>query len=252
MNPNMPVYYRCNMSKGQHILAYIIASLLMTVIAWLFYHILSISLIVGFLVGIYLEKMYAASTVRKRQKELRMQFRDFMESMSVAARAGNVEVHALKSALKDLMLSYSENSDIVVEVRNILQQYEMGGIEIKELFNDFAKRSRVEDIKNFATIYGVIEGKSDRFGDILVETASIIRDKLEIEQEIETTITSAKSESNAMLIMPIIIVVALGSMGGELMGALFTTWPGHIAATIAIACFIISFVISQKVTDIKV
>ena len=252
MNPNMPVYYKCNMTKMQHILAYIICSLLMSVVAYLFYHLIFLSLVVGFIVGIYLEKMYAASTISKRQRNLRLQFRDFMESMSVAARAGNVEVHALKSALKDLKVSYSEKADIVQEVENILMQYERGGIEIKLLFDDFAKRSRVEDIKNFATIYGVIEGKSDRFGDILVETASIIGDKLEIEQEIETTITSAKSETSAMLIMPIIIVIALSAMGGDLLGALFTTGIGHLAATVAIICFIISFVISQKVTDIKV
>jgi len=252
MNGNMPIYYKCNMTRSQHILAYVVASIAMSVIAWLFYHIIPLSVIIGFGVGIYLERLYADSTVSKRQKNLRIQFRDFMESMSVAARAGNVEVKALQSALKDLKLSYNDDADIVVEVENILTRYEKGGIQIKELFEDFANRSRVEDISNFATIYGVIEGKSDRFGDILLETASIIRDKLEIEQEIETTITSAKSESNAMLIMPIVIVVALGALGGQLMANLFETATGHVAATVALICFVVSFAISQKVTNIKV
>ena len=173
MNPNMPVYYRCNMKKVEHVLAYLICSLLITGIAYLFYHLVPISILVGFGAGIYLEKVYADSTVKRRMTALRLQFRDFLESMSVAARAGNVEVKALESALADLKISYSVKADIVKEVENILKQYKQGGIELKFLFEDFANRSNLEDIRSFATIYAVIEGKNDRFGEIVSQTSEI-------------------------------------------------------------------------------
>lgn len=252
MNPKMPVYYVCNMKKSMHIFVYVVASILASVVVYLFYHIIPISVIGGFIIGIFLEKMYADSTIRKRQKQLRLQFRDFLESMAVAARAGNVEVKAIKSAAKDLRLSYSEQSDIVREIDNIIVQYEGGGIAIKDLFQDFADRSNLPDIQSFATIYGVIEGKSDRFGDIVVQTHEIIGEKIEVEQEIETGITSAKSETYTMLVMPIVIVVAMSGMGGGLMDALFTTMIGHLVATVALVLFVISFVVSIKLTDISV
>lgn len=252
MNKKMTIYYQCNMSKAEHIAAYIISSLIITVIAYLFYHILPLSVIVGFAAGIYLEKMYAQGTVTKRKKNLRLQFRDFLESMSVAVRAGNVEVQAIKSALEDLKLSYSSKSDIVLEVENILLQYEKGGVELKVLFQDFANRSDIEDIESFATIYTVIEGKSDRFGDIVTQTAEIIRDKIEIEQEIETTITSAKSETNMMLVLPVVMVIAMSSMGSGLTDALFTTLLGHAAATVALIIFAVSYIIAVKSCDINV
>lgn len=252
MNPKMPVYYVCNMKKSMHIFVYVVASILAGVVVYLFYHIIPISVIGGFIIGIFLEKLYADSTIRKRQKKLRLQFRDFLESMAVAARVGNVEVKAIKSAAKDLRLSYSEQSDIVREIDNIIVQYEGGGIAIKDLFQDFADRSNLVDIQSFATIYGVIEGKSDRFGDIVVQTHEIIGEKIEVEQEIETGITSAKSETYTMLLMPIVIVVAMSGMGGGLMDALFTTMIGHLVATVALILFVISFVISIKLTDITV
>lgn len=252
MNPKMPVYYVCNMKKSMHIFVYVVASILASVVVYLFYHIIPISVIGGFIIGIFLEKLYADSTIRKRQKQLRLQFRDFLESMAVAARAGNVEVKAIKSAAKDLRLSYSEQSDIVREIDNIIVQYEGGGIAIKDLFQDFADRSNLPDIQSFATIYGVIEGKSDRFGDIVVQTHEIIGEKIEVEQEIETGITSAKSETYTMLVMPIVIVVAMSGMGGGLMDALFTTMIGHLVATVALVLFVISFVVSIKLTDISV
>lgn len=248
----MTIYYKCNMKPAEHILVYILLSVIAGVVAYLFYHLMLVSIVIGCLAGIYLEKMYAQATIRKRQMALRLQFRDFLESMSVAVRAGNVEVKALHSALSDLSVSYNDKADIIREVKHILVQYEKGGVELKTLFQDFADRSRLEDIKSFAAIYSVIEGKSDRFGDILLQTQEIIADKIEIEQEILTTITSAKSETNMMLVMPIIIVIMMSSMGGGLLDALFTTAAGHLAATAALILFGISYVIAVKASVIEV
>ena len=248
----MPIYYECNMKKAEHILVYLAGSVLASVIFYLFYHKVPVSVLFGFLAGIYLEKQYADSTVRKRQKNLRLQFKDFLSSMSVAVRAGNVEVAAIKSALADLKLSYSVKSDIVREVENILLQYERGGVELKVLFQDFAERSDIEDIRSFATIYSVIEGKSDRFGDIVTQTEEVIREKVEIEQEIETTITSAKSETTIMLIMPVVIVVAMSAMGSGFMDSLFNTLSGHICATVSLIIFAAAYVLAVKSSTIDV
>jgi len=244
-------YYECNMTKQQHLLAYLAFAAAIVVILFIYYRLLPLAVAGGLLIAIPQEKNYSKSVMRKRQNRLRLQFKDFLESMSVAVRAGNVEVKAVESALKDLKLSYNARADIVREVENILLQYEKGGIELKVLFQDLAARSDIEDIRSFAAIYAVIEGKSDRFGDILRETEQIIGDKLEIEQEIETTITSAKSETMMMLIMPIVIVAVMSGMG-EFFDSLFTTPSGRVAATVALLIFGLSFVLAVKSTDIEV
>ena len=125
------------MKKWEHILMYFLFGILISGIVYLFYHIVPVSVVIGFLTAVYVEKMYAESTVKKRKKTLRLQFKDFLGSMSVAVRAGNVEIYAVKSALDDLRLSYSSKADIVLEVENMILQYEKGGIPLKELFEDF-------------------------------------------------------------------------------------------------------------------
>ncbi len=248
----MPVYTKCNMTKVQHILVYIISGILASAVVNLFYHLVPLSVIVGFIAAVAIEKMYADKTIDKRKRELRLQFKEFLESMSVAVGAGNVEVHAIKSALKDLRIAYNENADIVKEVENILMQYEKGGKLLKDLFQDLADRSGIDDIQSFATIYAVIEGKSDRFGDILLQTQEIIGDKIAIEQEIETVITSAKSETNMMVVMPIVIVLAMSGMGDDLMRTLFEEPIGHIVATVSLVIFAASYIYALKVSDVKV
>ena len=196
MKDKLPIYYKCNMTKGQHLLAYVIISVLLSAMCFVFYHVVWLSVIIGFIAAIPMERLYAKSTITKRQKSLRLQFKDFLSSMSVAARAGNVEIKAIKSALADLKMTYTDDSDIVREIEYIVLQYENGGVELKVLFDKFAERSDLEDIKNFATIFKAIEGKNDRFGDVVVQTEEIISEKIEIEMEIETVISSAKNRSN--------------------------------------------------------
>lgn len=253
MKDKLPIYYKCNMTKGQHLLAYVIISVLLSAMCFVFYHVVWLSVIIGFIAAIPMERLYAKSTITKRQKSLRLQFKDFLSSMSVAARAGNVEIKAIKSALADLKMTYTDDSDIVREIEYIVLQYENGGVELKVLFDKFAERSDLEDIKNFATIFKAIEGKNDRFGDVVVQTEEIISEKIEIEMEIETVISSAKTEATTMLFMPVLIVLVMSFMGGGLMDKLFSTWvPGHLVATIALVIFVISFVLMVKSTDIKV
>ncbi len=247
----MTLYYKCNMNPLQHIAAYILSTLAAAAVVYIFYHLLLPSLIIGALIGIYLEKMYADSTVRKRKRNLRLQFRTFLESMSVATRAGKTEVSAMETALEDLRISYRPDADIVVEIENILLNYKNGGVQLKVLFSDLAERSDLEDIRSFASIYDVIEGKNDRIGSILAETSDIIGDKIEIEQEIETTIASAKSETTMMLILPIIIVLCMSTMGGELMSSLYSK-EGYLASTIALVLFAVSYIIAVKASQIDV
>lgn len=251
MNPEeLTVYYKCNMSRLQHALAFIVCVAIGFVIGYLFYHRIVLSIPVGLIFGYFAERIFAESTVEKRQKALRAQFNDFLDSMAVAVRSGNVEYGAVKFALDDLKLSYSEESDIVREVSYIVFQYEKGGVKLTDLFQNLADRSGLEDIRNFAMVYSVIEGRSDRFGEVLMSTRDIISNKIEIESQIDATIISAKNETNTMLIMPIIIVVFMATIGKGMMDSLFTTLAGNLAATVALIIFGISYVLSVRAARI--
>lgn len=70
--------------------------------------------------------------------------------------------------------------------------------------------------------------------------------------EIQTSITSSKSEAYMMLIMPLVIVIAMSAMGSGFMDSLFTTTSGRIAATIGVISMIVSYVLAMKATNIDV
>lgn len=245
-------YKVCPMKFYEHIAVFAAITIIATAVMFVFYHSLVISLIAAVIIAFFLEKSYANGKIRSRRKRLRAQFRDMLESMAVAARAGNSELGALQAALKDLKLTYNEESDIIIEVTNILERYN-NGIQLRALFKDFGERSGVEDIISFAQIFEVIEGKSNKFSDIIKQTQQMISDKIEIEQEIETVLTAPKQETAIMLVMPVLLMLMFSSDGDDgMMGMLFTTLEGRLITTACVAVFIGSYFLAQKMTDIKV
>ena len=125
-------------------------------------------------------------------------------------------------------------------------------IPLSESFADFARRSGLEDVASFASIYATIEGKSSRADEIVRETQQIIADKMEIEMEIDTLMTAAKSEVNIMLFMPLVILAVIGYAGAGFMVAIYTEPLGRVVATGGLIVFIISFIMARKFSNVEI
>jgi len=233
-----------------HILAYIIGFAVAFGVVFIFYKILALSIVAGALFGVIFIFTSAQGKTKKRKMKLRVQFFDLLEAMSVSMRAGNPPLKALESAREDLSLIYSEGSDILVELEIIIAKFN-NAVPLSEIFADFGKRSGLEDIKSFASIYATIEGKSSRADEIVRETQQIIADKMEIEMEIDTLMTAAKSEVNIMLFMPLVILGVIGYAGAGFMDAIYTTTGGRIVCTVGLVVFIISFIMARKFSSVK-
>ena len=220
------------------------------VIFFVFYKIILLSVIGGVLIGTANIFLASKKNIEKRKMRLRTQFYDLLEAMSVSMRAGNPPYKALISAREDLMLLYPEKSDIIRELDLIIGKFN-NAVPLSEAFSDFADRSGLEDIESFASIYATIEGKSSKANEIIRETQEIIADKMSIEMEIDTMMTGAKSEANIMLFMPLGILLILGYMGQGFMDAIYTTPVGRLTATFGLVIFVVSFVLTQKFSDVK-
>lgn len=247
----VPDYAVSPSSLFDHTLAFTLGFVTGFGVLFIFYRIPILSLAGGIIFGLINIFTSAQNAITKRKRKLRVQFFDLLEAMSVAMRAGNPPLKALESAREDLSLIYSTNSDIIVEVNIIIGRFN-NAVRLSTAFSDFANRSGIEDISSFASIYATIEGKSSRADEIIRETQQIIADKMEIEMEINTLMTAAKSEVNVMLFMPLIILLVIGYAGGGFMDDIYTTGIGRMVATGGFVVFIASYVMARVFSNIKV
>ena len=245
-----PDYTKSTSVLIDHITAFFIGFSAGFLVLFIFYNLVVLSFIGGAVLGTVNIFIATHTTIKKRTVKLRIQFFDLLEAMSVAMRAGNPMLWSLQSAKEDLLLIYPESSDIITELDIIIGKFN-NAVPLSESFSDLAQRSGLEDITSFASIYATIEGKSGKADEIIRETQQIIADKMEIEMEIDTLMTAAKSEVNIMLLMPLVILGIIGYAGAGFMDAIYTTGAGRLVSTGGLIVFIISFIMARKFSNVK-
>ena len=245
-----PDYTASPCGLPDHILAFILGFVAGFAVLYIFYKFIPAAVLGGAVTGIVYVFVAEQKAMDKRIRRLRVQFFDLLEAMSVAMRAGNPVLKALESAREDLSLIYSQQSDIIVELDLIISKFH-NAVPLSEAFSDFARRSGLEDVASFASIYATIEGKSSRADEIVRETQQIIADKMEIEMEIDTLMTAAKSEVNIMLVMPLVILGIIGTAGAGFMDAIYTEPAGRAVATGGLVV-IISFIMARKFSNVEI
>jgi len=245
-----PDYKKSPAVMLDHIVAFVIGLTVGFLVVFIFYRLVIFSVGAGVVFGLVNVLISAHTASKKRLLKLRIQFFDLLEAMSVAMRAGSPVLRSLQSAREDLILLYPVESDIITELDIIIAKFN-NALPLSEAFSDFAERSGLEDIRSFASIYRAIEGKSSRADEIVRDIQQIIADKMEIEMEIDTMMTAAKSEVNIMLFMPLVILGVIGYAGAGFMDAIYTTSAGRIVSTIGLIVFILSFALARKFSNIK-
>lgn len=88
--------------------------------------------------------------------------------------------------------------------------------------------------------------------EVMRSTSNTIGEKIEVKQEIETTISGKKYEFQFMMVLPVIMVLFLTVTSGDYMEPVFTTIEGKIAMTVAIAIFGLSYLVGSKLMKISV
>lgn len=188
--------------------------------------------------------------LEKRRKNIVAQFRDMLSGLATAFGTGANVIDSFISVRSDLCVQYEEDAYIIKEMDIIISGVE-NNISIEEMLYDFGVRSGIEDIKDFADVFKITYRKGGNFKEIIRNTYEILGDKLEINEEIETTVAGNKMEQKMMIAMPILLVAVIKMLSTDF-AANFVTPAGIFATTAAVVMFVIAYFVAAKILDIKV
>ncbi len=188
--------------------------------------------------------------LEQRQKTLRAQFRDMLASLTTSLSAGDTVVQAFDNAYQDMCTEYGEDSYIANEVYQFVVARK-NNVSVEDVVDDFAKRSANEDVESFASVFRASYGPGGRMSDVMRNTHDVITQKMEIEDEIESKISSNKLELNIITVMPIVIVGIL-RVATPIFADSFASPVGMLINTAAIAIFIGAYMAGQKIVRIQV
>lgn len=230
--------------KSEKLLWFAIGLIVGGLVLHIFYENVWISLIAGIGCGFAFIPIRRNQIIEKRKTKLIPQFRSLMDALSTSIGAGKNMYDAFASASDDLALQFGDDADIVREVKMI--QYGLhNNIQIEDLLMNFADRSGLPDIKNFANVFATCYRKGGNMKDVIRNTTSIIGDKIEIQMELETMVSGQKTEQNIMLVMPVVFVFIMKTLGGEMVD--LRSPVGVASVTVALCIFVAAYFISTLI-----
>lgn len=186
---------------------------------------------------------------KKRINILKLQFRDFLGALSNSLSSGMNINDSIQNAKKDMELQYSSDAYIVAEVGEMVAGIQ-NNIDIENVIKDFGYRSGIDDITNFATVFSICYRSGGNIKDIIKRTTELITEKMMVAEEIETKITSNKTQMMAMNVIPVVVVLMMKNMSSEFAKGL-TSVIGVIAISVAVVLFVIAYIVGQKIMNIE-
>lgn len=187
----------------------------------------------------------------KRQAMLASQFKDGMMILASGLSAGYSIENALTAGEQELTLLYGADGMITREFAGMAQQIRINR-PVEQLLMDFAKRSGLEDVQNFAEVFSVAKRSGGDLGGIMRHTADMIRDKMQVREEIATLTASKQFEQKIMNMIPFLIVFYVDISSPGFFEQMYGTGLGRMLMSGCLVVYLTAYVLAQKILAIEV
>ncbi len=231
----------------ERMLAIMVGGLLGFVACYFYFNNIAISVVIGAIAAYEAIPVYTKMKLNKRKEELRLQFRDLLESLSNSYTVGMTSSRAFHAAYEDMKVEHGPDAYITKEMELICLAHDNQGYEIKNLLLDFAKRSGLDDIKSFAGVFDISTDLGGNIAKVIRETRDMISDKIEVELEIQTMVTGQRNQLNVLAIMPFVVSIVSRSFSSDDSNPIVI-----VLKLVALGMFVFAYWMGNKIVDIKV
>lgn len=189
--------------------------------------------------------------LKRRKRMLAQQFKEAMVILAASLSAGYAVENAMAVSLEELRLLYGERGLIVREFSGMVQQIRTNR-NVEQVLAEFAGRSGLEDVQNLAEVLGIGKRTGGDLGSIMRHTAEVIRDKMQVKEEIITLTTSRQFEQKIMNMIPFFIIVYVEGSSPGFFDQMYCTGMGRVLMTMCLILYLTAFWLSERILDIEV
>lgn len=222
--------------------------LLLTV--WLYYRSVW-PLILLWPIGVWYYRNLEKECVEKKKSEFLVQFKEAVQSMAASLHTGYSVENAVKETQKEMLLMYPKDEMICKELNFMVQQIYIK-IPTEQIFEDFAKRVRLEDVRNFANVFTAAKRSGGDMIAIIQNTVNQIGDKIDVRREIDTLLAAKRYEFKVMALIPYVIIAYMMFSFPEFMDCLYGNMIGTGVMSICLFVYLAAYAFGVKLVKIEV
>jgi tight adherence protein B len=247
-NPPETDYTKYTFTTKEIIYHLALKLLFMAMVARLFYDSI-IAWVLLLPIAVWSFKQTTEELCKKRKRRLELEFREMILSVSSNMQAGYSVENAFNEAYKEIVVLYGKDSIMAVELRLMLRKVS-NNIQIEEALMNLARRSGVQDIRDFADIFQIAKRGGGDMRGIISDTADIIGGKQDVRREIDTVVSEKKFENTIMRYIPFFIIFYISLTSKGYFETMYHNIFGWIIMTISFVVYIISCRMSDRILDI--
>lgn len=202
-------------------------------------------------VGLFYYMQRMEKRKRAWKEQLRSEFKDAILTVSANLRAGYAVENAIREAMSEMKALYGKDSPVYQEFYKMIQGM-ANNLSVESQMEQFAKRTQLEEIQEFADVFFIAKRSGGNLTEIIGETAGIISEKIEVEKEIQTLLSSKRLELNIMAAVPFAIVLYVSAASSGYFDVLYTSLTGRGVMTICLAVYLCAYSLGMKIAEIPV
>lgn len=183
-----------------------------------------------------------------RKWNLKSQFADALLGISTALAAGNSMENAFRKAYYEMKAMHGEESDIAKELHAIVKGMD-NNLTVESMLLDFANRSHVEEIEDFADIFSVGKRSGGNMKDIMGVCCNTISESVELQREFRILLSSRRFEMQIMSVVPFGIILYIGSASAGYFDSLYHVFPGTLIMAGCMLLYVTAFLWGEKVIE---
>lgn len=183
--------------------------------------------------------------------QMNLEFKEGLRGIAAALSAGYSIENAIGESQKDLETLYGKDCVLVREFQMIRSQLKLNQ-PIEKVFDDFAKRSEVEDIRSFAEVFRTARRSGGDLVAITKITSDRIGEKIEVKREINTILAGKKLEGRIMNLVPLGMILYFWLCSPGFLDCLYEGVKGRMVMTLFLVVYLLAYGLNRKICDIKV
>ena len=188
---------------------------------------------------------------KKRLRRLSLEFKDGIQMLASYLGAGYSLENAVAMSAVELKSLYGPKGMVAAEFQELADRNRINR-PVEEGLLDLGERSGLEDAYNFAQVIAAAKRRGGGMVDLIGQTAGIIRDKIQVQEEIHTMTAAKVLEQQVMSTVPFLIVVYINFTSPGFFDIMYETLAGRAVMTCCLAVYITAVILAMRILDIEI
>lgn len=185
----------------------------------------------------------------KRKRILVREFREVLYSLITALRAGRSLERALEAVWQDM--DPIATPLLYVEWQIMLRRLQVN-VPAEECLKELAQQCDIEEIQSLAEVIEISKRSQGDIVKILENTVGLLRDKIEIQEEVHVILAKKRMEQKIINLMPFIILGMLLLISPEYLAPLYESIKGRLIMSACVLLTAGSFWLSRRIAEIEI